>query len=268
MMNRGSLSSGKRFWNGTAVFSATTVTSAPEALALMNGYDFDLVLSDHQMPVMDGITFLQAVRSRYRTSPPSSLREQKEKIIIQGYGKNNGLGLFQSRVILAITGIGIHERACQKKEQDSGYSCRTMDTGLPATSEKKSAGDRAVIADRDRLLVIFCGILTFFYRSDSILDILCHREAAFTLHAADSDLYPSLLVNRYLKFLHLHSNSFLFYFSRYTGAFTFTSVPVTRSRAERQRFRSVSMVNVHSNRGSPFRTGGVAGSRVGERSLA
>jgi len=47
----------------------TTEESAVRALGFLENCGFDAVVSDYQMPEMDGITFLQNVRSRTRTLP-------------------------------------------------------------------------------------------------------------------------------------------------------------------------------------------------------
>ena len=43
-------------------FSVTTVLSAEEGLALLNEQDFDAVVSDYEMPVMNGLGFLRSIR--------------------------------------------------------------------------------------------------------------------------------------------------------------------------------------------------------------
>jgi PAS domain S-box-containing protein len=89
----GLLELGKAFLERDDNFSVTTVTSAPDALALMTGHDFDLVISDYQMPVMDGITFLQEVRSRYPSLPFILFTGRgREEIVIQAI--NNGVDFY------------------------------------------------------------------------------------------------------------------------------------------------------------------------------
>jgi len=70
-------------------FSVSTVTSGKEALEMLSSCEFDAVLSDFQMPEMDGIEFLKQVRFR-NPSPPFILFTGKgrEEIIIQVI--NNG----------------------------------------------------------------------------------------------------------------------------------------------------------------------------------
>jgi len=50
-------------------FRVETATSATAALAMMESGPYDVIVSDYQMPGMDGIEFLKAVRSRYGDCP-------------------------------------------------------------------------------------------------------------------------------------------------------------------------------------------------------
>ncbi len=45
-------------------FSVTTVLSAEEGLAMLNERGFDAVVSDYEMPVMNGLGFLRAIREK------------------------------------------------------------------------------------------------------------------------------------------------------------------------------------------------------------
>ena len=47
----------------------TPVSSAPDALALMESLSFDAIVSDYEMPGMNGIQFLKAVKSRGHETP-------------------------------------------------------------------------------------------------------------------------------------------------------------------------------------------------------
>jgi PAS domain S-box-containing protein len=60
---------GKLFLERRGHFSVDTITSAPAALALLDSKPYDAVISDYQMPAMDGIEFLKAIRSSGNTIP-------------------------------------------------------------------------------------------------------------------------------------------------------------------------------------------------------
>ena len=60
---------GKLYLEAIGDFSVTTADSADRALAMLEEQSFDLILSDFDMPGMNGIGFLTEVRSRYRDIP-------------------------------------------------------------------------------------------------------------------------------------------------------------------------------------------------------
>lgn len=60
---------GKLYLEAVGDFSVTTADSADHALAMLKEQSFDLILSDFDMPGMNGIGFLTEVRSRYRDIP-------------------------------------------------------------------------------------------------------------------------------------------------------------------------------------------------------
>jgi CheY-like chemotaxis protein len=53
---------GKTFLERGGEFRVETIGSAPEALALLRNRAYDAIVSDYEMPGMDGITFLKTVR--------------------------------------------------------------------------------------------------------------------------------------------------------------------------------------------------------------
>lgn len=57
------------FLEKTGEFSVNPVVSAEEALALLADHHFDVIVSDYQMPGMNGITFLQQIRRSGITVP-------------------------------------------------------------------------------------------------------------------------------------------------------------------------------------------------------
>ena len=57
------------FLERTGQFTVDTATSGPEALTLLGSKTYDAIISDYQMPGMDGIEFLKRVRSAGNTLP-------------------------------------------------------------------------------------------------------------------------------------------------------------------------------------------------------
>ncbi|MDD5187102.1 MAG: PAS domain S-box protein [Methanoregula sp.] len=60
---------GKLFLENQRQFIVDTCTSATEALERLNPIQYDVIVSDYQMPEMDGIAFLKIIRLRYPTLP-------------------------------------------------------------------------------------------------------------------------------------------------------------------------------------------------------
>jgi PAS domain S-box-containing protein len=65
----GLLEIGKLFLEQDGQFSVDTIISAPDALTLLNTKTFDAIISDYQMPGMDGIAFLKRVRAAFGDVP-------------------------------------------------------------------------------------------------------------------------------------------------------------------------------------------------------
>jgi PAS domain S-box-containing protein len=65
----GLLEIGKLFLEENGHFRVETITSAPAALNLLDTKSYDAIISDYQMPGMDGIVFLKAVRERFFDIP-------------------------------------------------------------------------------------------------------------------------------------------------------------------------------------------------------
>ncbi|MCX6699124.1 MAG: PAS domain S-box protein, partial [Methanomicrobiales archaeon] len=65
----GLLSIGKLFLEREGAFTVDTLTSASEALTLLNTQQYDAIISDFQMPEIDGITFLKRLKASGNTTP-------------------------------------------------------------------------------------------------------------------------------------------------------------------------------------------------------
>ena len=80
----GLLGIGKRFLEKEGAFTVNTLTSAKEALDLLNTEHYDAIISDYQMPEMDGIQFLVEVRARFGQVPFILFTGRgREEVVIQ-----------------------------------------------------------------------------------------------------------------------------------------------------------------------------------------
>jgi PAS domain S-box-containing protein len=84
---------GKFFLEQNGQFSVDTITSASAALSLMAEREYDAIISDYQMPGMDGIGFLQRVRGSGNTIPFILFTGRgREEIVIQAL--NEGVDFY------------------------------------------------------------------------------------------------------------------------------------------------------------------------------
>ncbi|MCX6689166.1 MAG: response regulator, partial [Methanoregula sp.] len=60
---------GTKFLEKSGDFTVTTATSASDAIRLLEQETFDTIVSDYQMPEMDGIQFLVEVRTKFGEIP-------------------------------------------------------------------------------------------------------------------------------------------------------------------------------------------------------
>jgi len=60
---------GKQFLERSGDFTVTTAISAPDAIRLLEEESFDTIVSDYQMPEMNGIEFLVLVRTKFGQIP-------------------------------------------------------------------------------------------------------------------------------------------------------------------------------------------------------
>ncbi|MFA6362227.1 GAF domain-containing protein [Methanoregula sp.] len=60
---------GKIFLERAGDIRVDTTSSAPEALTKIKSTTYDVIISDYQMPVMDGLAFLRIIRSEYPALP-------------------------------------------------------------------------------------------------------------------------------------------------------------------------------------------------------
>lgn len=77
---------GKTFLEREAGVTVTTAQSAAEGLQFLEKTSFDAIVSDYQMPVMDGIAFLKEVRTRTRSLPFIIFTGKgREEVVIEAF---------------------------------------------------------------------------------------------------------------------------------------------------------------------------------------
>ena len=87
---------GKIFLARSGNFTVTTSQSASEAIRFLERKKFDVIISDYQMPVMNGIQFLVEVRSHFGPIPFILFTGRgKEEIVIQAI--NSGADFYLQR---------------------------------------------------------------------------------------------------------------------------------------------------------------------------
>jgi len=84
---------GKLFLENSGDFKVTTIIVATDAIRLLEKEPFDAIISDYQMPVMDGIQFLMEVRARFGRIPFILFTGRgREEIVIQAI--NSGVDFY------------------------------------------------------------------------------------------------------------------------------------------------------------------------------
>ena len=89
----GLLEIGKLFLEGSGDFSVTTIDSATAALDLLQREPFDAIVSDYQMPGMDGIEFLKKLKASGNATPFIIFTGKgREEVVIDAL--NNGADFY------------------------------------------------------------------------------------------------------------------------------------------------------------------------------
>jgi DNA-binding response OmpR family regulator len=86
----------KIFLEHDGEFTVNTFTSASDALDHLKSVPYDAIISDYQMPKMDGITFLKTFRASGNTTPFIIFTgRRREEIVIEVL--NNGADFYHQK---------------------------------------------------------------------------------------------------------------------------------------------------------------------------
>jgi DNA-binding response OmpR family regulator len=113
----------KLFLEREGAFIVDTLPSAPEALKQLNTKRYDAILSDYQMPEMDGITFLKKLRATGNTTPFIIFTGRgREEVVIEAL--NNGADFYiqkggEARSQFAELSNKIHYAVSRKQSEEA-----------------------------------------------------------------------------------------------------------------------------------------------------
>jgi PAS domain S-box-containing protein len=134
----GLLEIGKLFLEQSGQISVDIITSAPAALSRMQSENFDAVVSDYQMPEMDGIAFLKIIRASYPELPFILFTGRgREEVVVEAI--NNGVDSYlqkggdptaQFTELLHRIRIAIERRQAVRALRESEKKYRSLLEGL------------------------------------------------------------------------------------------------------------------------------------------
>jgi len=152
---------GKMFLERAGDITVTTATSAPDAIRLLERESFDTIVSDYQMPEMDGVEFLVLVRTKFGQIP---------FILFTGKGREE--------VVIKALNAGV-DGYLQKGGDPSAQFAELSHKIKQATSRKKA--EEALQESEEKYQVIVDHALEAIMVIDSSANVLFANPAAATL---------------------------------------------------------------------------------------
>ncbi len=146
------LTIGKLFLERSGDFIVTTVSGATEAIDLLRNQTFDSIISDYQMPGMDGIAFLKHLKSAGDSTPFILFTGRgREEVIIEAL--NNGAEFYlqkggEPRAQFAELSKKIHHSVSRRRAEKDLIQ---KNKELKAAYEKISASEEELRANYDEL---------------------------------------------------------------------------------------------------------------------
>jgi PAS domain S-box-containing protein len=164
-----------------AAFSVDTATTAQEGLKLLGESNYDAVLSDYQMPGMDGLEFLQYLRESGSEIP---------FIMLTGRGREE--------VAIAALNKGANHYIQKGKDIESLFG--TVAHVIRETVEKRRADDKLAAIEKERQIILDSAPAMIFHVDkdgnyvyvNKLLADACGLECADLVGKSTREIFPEL----------------------------------------------------------------------------
>jgi len=174
----GMLDIGKLFLEKSGDFAVTTATSAPDAIRLLEQGGFDVIVSDYQMPEMNGIQFLIEVRTRFGQIPFILFTGKgREEVVIQAI--NSGADFYL------------------QKGGESGAQFAELSHKIKSAAARKMADDALRESEENYRHLIEHSDEAIVVAQDGMLKLVNYRAVEFTGY-----LKQELLSMSFTAFIH------------------------------------------------------------------
>ena len=166
---------GKMFLERAGDITVTIATSAPDAIRLLERESFDTIVSDYQMPEMDGVEFLVLVRTKFGQIP---------FILFTGKGR-------EEVVIEALNAgaDGYLQKGSEPKSQFAELSHK-----IKSAVERKQAEDALKRSEENYRHLIEHSDEAIVVAQDGVLKLVNHRAVELTGYSEQELLSMSFLV--------------------------------------------------------------------------
>lgn len=179
---------GKTFLEDIGGFKVQTASSAKDAIELLENNKYDAVISDYQMPIMDGLQFLKSLRSHDQDLPFIIFTGKgREEVAVEAfmsgadfYLQKGGQPTAQFAELINMVKQAFYRRESERKLRESERTLRSIVDGT----------------DQGMIVVDFNGDVLFFNNSaktitgvnkgDSLSDLEMFTEGGFKVELCDT----------------------------------------------------------------------------------